>query len=99
MSKIGIIGTGKFGYSFGKILLKEYEVIFSDKNDKVVKTLSKEINITGNNTLLIENSDVIFVCVDTPITNDKEYNTIQISHIVDDFIECFKMKLVLMVKL
>ena len=90
MSKIGIIGTGKFGYSFGKILLKEYEVIFSDKNDKVVKTLSKEINITGNNTLLIENSDVIFVCVDTPITNDKEYNTIQISHIVDDFIECFK---------
>ena len=39
MSKIGIIGTGKFGYSFGKILLKEYEVIFSDKNDKVVKTL------------------------------------------------------------
>ena len=79
-----------FGYSFGKILLKEYEVIFSDKNDKVVKTLSKEINITGNNTLLIENSDVIFVCVDTPITNDKEYNTIQISHIVDDFIECFK---------
>ena len=88
--KIGIIGAGKFGYSFGKLLLKEYDVIFSDIKESLVKKLSSEINIVNDNKILIEKSDVIFICVDTPITNEKEYNTIQINHIIDDFIECFK---------
>lgn len=93
MIKIGIIGTGNLGYSLGKLLSKEYDVFFSDRKDSVVNKLSLEIKITNNNIETIKNSDVIFVCVDTPITNEKEYNTIQISHIVDDFIECFKSEI------
>ena len=93
MYNIGIIGTGKFGYSFGKLLSKEYQVSFSDKNESIVRKLSSELTITNDNKKIIENSDVIFVCVDTPITNNKEFNTLQISNIVDNFIECFKSEI------
>ena len=63
--KVSIIGSGWVGIAIGKGFTKlECEVIFYDIINKDLPNFTKDINHA------IENSDVSFICVPTPTTNE-----------------------------
>jgi len=65
MTKISIIGSGWVGTIIGRGFAEMgCEVIFYDVVDKDLSNFTKDINYA------IENSDVSFICVPTPATND-----------------------------
>ena len=65
MTKISIIGSGFVGERAGRGLISlGNDVIFYDIADKNLPNFTKDINYA------IENSDVSFICVSTPTTND-----------------------------
>ena len=63
--KISIIGSGWVGTAIGRGFAgMGYEVIFYDVVDKDLPNFTKDINYA------IENSDISFISVPTPTTND-----------------------------
>jgi UDPglucose 6-dehydrogenase len=65
MKKISIIGSGWVGTAIGKGFAEMgYEVIFYDVIDKDLPNFTKDINYA------IENSEISFICVPTPTTNE-----------------------------
>ena len=65
MYRISIIGSGFVGTIVGKGFVKlGYETIFYDIVDKNLPNFTRDIDYA------IENSDVSFICVPTPTTND-----------------------------
>lgn len=74
MEKISIIGSGWVGIAIGKGFIElGNEVIFYDVVDKDLPNFTKDINYA------IENSDISFVCVPTPTSENGEIDLSYIS--------------------
>jgi UDPglucose 6-dehydrogenase len=70
--RISIIGSGMVGGSIGKALSSENQVIFNDLDNNVLKKFESEgFTISPNIEDAIKNSDVSFVSVPTPTSNNK----------------------------
>lgn len=78
-ASVGILGSGTVGSTVGKGLLKLHNrVIFYDINEEKVKELRRgDLDATCDLAYVIENSQIAFVCVPTPVENGK----IDLTHI------------------
>jgi UDPglucose 6-dehydrogenase len=78
-ASIGILGSGTVGSTVGKGLLKlRNRVIFYDISEEKVKELRRGgLDATCDLAYVIENSQIAFVCVPTPVENGK----IDLTHI------------------
>jgi len=71
MKRISIIGSGVVGQGVGKGFLENSKVIFYDVNKNTIEKLKSEgLEATDNLEYAINNSDISFVAVPTPSTED-----------------------------
>jgi len=71
MKRISIIGSGVVGQGVGKGFLENSKVIFYDVNKNIIEKLKSEgLEATDNLEYAINNSDISFVAVPTPSTED-----------------------------
>jgi UDPglucose 6-dehydrogenase len=71
MKRISVIGSGVVGQIVGRGLAENHRVIFYDINENTVEKLKNEgIEATGNLEFAINNSDISFIAVPTPSTED-----------------------------
>jgi len=71
MKRISIIGSGVVGQGVGKGFLENNQVIFFDINKNIVEKLkSQGFEATDNLEYAINNTDVSFIAVPTPSTED-----------------------------
>lgn len=71
MKRISIIGSGVVGQVVGKGFLENSKVIFYDVNKNAIEKLKSEgLEATDNLEYAINNSDISFVAVPTPSTED-----------------------------
>jgi UDPglucose 6-dehydrogenase len=71
MKRISIIGSGYVGQGVGKGFLENSKVIFYDVNKNTIEKLKSEgLEATDNLEYAINNSDISFVAVPTPSTED-----------------------------
>lgn len=88
--KIGVVGQGFVGTAVYEGLKNHHTLLCYDKDDKVnVKRLG-----VANLEILSEYSEIIFVCVPTPMTQDGECYTGYVEEVVKELDECTKGKIV-----
>ena len=81
MGKIGIIGQGYVGSAIRIGFEPHYEVSTYDKYDLAKSTHSKLSDV-------VKNSDVIFVCVPTPMKKDGTCHTDIVEDVISEINEC-----------
>ncbi|MEM5801767.1 MAG: NAD(P)-binding domain-containing protein [Candidatus Aenigmatarchaeota archaeon] len=76
MFPISIIGCGYVGYNLGRALkIIGYPTIFYDVDEKRLRFLEKEnFNVTKDLNSAIQDSELSFICVPTPLTQEKYKN-------------------------
>tara|TARA_Y100000361_G_scaffold92080_1_gene82102 strand:- start:403 stop:1254 length:852 start_codon:yes stop_codon:yes gene_type:complete len=88
--KVGVVGQGFVGTAVYEGLKNHHKLLCYDKDDKVnVKRLG-----VANLELLAEYSEIIFVCVPTPMTQSGECYTGYVEEVVRELNECTKGKIV-----
>jgi len=85
--KICIIGSGVVGKATGDTFIKNNEVTFNDNSHNVLKQLHYHGFTVGDNTpLVVAESDVVFICVNTPTYDDGEQDLSQVLSVIPDII-------------
>jgi len=83
--KVAIIGSGVVGSATGRSIAGFCEVTFNDINHEVLKQLHFDGMIVGDNTpLVVEQSDIVFICVNTPTFKDGEQDVSQIYSVLPE---------------
>ena len=86
--KIGIIGSGVVGQATGKSLAGFNEVTFNDIKHETLKQLYHDgFEVADNTPLLVEQSDMVFICVNTPTHQDGEQDLSQIDSVIPQLIQ------------
>ena len=86
--KIGIIGSGVVGQATGKSLADFNEITFNDINHKTLRQLHHDgFKVADNTPLLVEQSDIVLICVNTPTHQDGEQDLSQIDSVIPQLIQ------------
>ena len=86
--KIGIIGSGVVGEATGKAFGHfNNEVTFCDINHDILKRLHQEgLSVADNTSLLVKESEVVFICVNTPTISDGLQDLRALQSVLDDVV-------------
>lgn len=86
--KIGIIGSGVVGEATGKAFGHfDNEVTFCDINHDILKRLHHEgLSVADNTSLLVKESEVVFICVNTPTIKDGLQDLRALQSALDDVV-------------
>lgn len=95
MKKIGIIGQGFVGTAVREKLREDFQVLAYDKyNESVSSTYYQESETLTNNSIdfLVQECDIIFVCVPTPMFPDGECDIRIVKSVIEELSEsCSKL--------
>lgn len=95
MKKIGIIGQGFVGTAVREKLRENFQVLAYDKyNESVSSTYYRESETLTNNSIdfLVQECDIIFVCVPTPMFPDGECDIRIVKSVIEELSEsCLKL--------
>lgn len=96
--KIGIIGSGEYGYNLALLLSDAGNTVFLSDNDST-KLSNLSFSSFTDNVELIKNSDIIFCCVDTKILPSNLYDITNVMDVVEDFGVAFEEEVPLVDKI
>ena len=87
--KVGIIGAGYVGEATGRLMYSfDNEINFYDV---VKKNLGHEFNFFTDLEDLVKNSEIIFICVPTPQSEDGKIDLSILDSIVDELIKIYRL--------
>jgi len=85
--KVAIIGSGVVGSATGMSIAGFCEVTFNDIKHKVLKELHYEgFGVADNTPLVVEQSDIVFICVNTPTFEGGSQDLSQIYSVLPDLV-------------